>query len=123
MNIIELIVGDWSGDGHEETSSILFDVTGASRSSLDAYHNQGCEILGSKLSRQCQEYGDDAFSFDFISRLKAHNIPTLDPSEFLTPLAFAETYMQIAKLACPDLSWEYIEFENLNIGGYGLFSC
>jgi hypothetical protein len=123
MNLIALEVGD-TGDGHEKSDFINFDVTGVSRSELLRYYKKGCEILGMDLENQCSDYEERTLSQAFNDALIKCDISTPDENfdiDFNTE-DFAELYMRIAKLAEPELKWVRVTIDSLHIGGYGFFS-
>lgn len=117
---INLIVGDYGGDGHCVTKEFLYQVEGVySKQELVDYHEIGCyDYLGCALTSQCDDYEEGLLTPEFRAALSAFSVPV--PEE-LGAEEFAELYFQIALLACPSITWSRIKGENIDVGGYGLF--
>lgn len=132
MVTITLVVGDWSNDGHGQTSEHSFDVNVGDRLELQDLHVCGSMILGLKLTDECEDYEDSILSSAFINALKNH-IPleelqqilentNLDDDVWIHSEIFANLYMRIAKIANPNLEYTSVKSPSINIGGYGVFN-
>lgn len=129
LHMIELVVGDWSHDGHEKTKT--FRVTcNKTAAKLKTAYKAGVEVCGLDLKDTVAvEYEDSILATEDASKLAAAGIPVAelvdgssDNDGFcLTTDSFAELYMRIANLGAPDLTWDYVEANQVEVGGYGLF--
>lgn len=130
-HMINLVVGDWSHDGHNmtEQSTIKCNLT---KKDLEKAYKKGCKKVGFDLTEEvCADYEDMSVSDDVIEKLRAADIK---PEDFIENddddgwsfsynwEAFTELWLRIAKLGNPDLEFEMCSNDspNINIGGYGL---
>ncbi len=144
MKNIELVVGDWSGDGHEKTSDIKVSCNYSAKE-VEDFHKKGCEITGVNFSKWCCDYEDFEVSKEQIEKVLKYTELTIEQiySQYkedfdcyvddveswkyvnMTLEVFAHFYMLIAKIAKPELDFSIVSSrdnkEKINIGGYGLF--
>jgi hypothetical protein len=133
-----LTMGDPSRDGHNMSDSPFFrcnrTLADVKKAFIRASTTHGLDI-----TRQCQEYEDDKFDEKFVKNAKAafHNRPDLLEWECFNPDpddrwsggvdtdTFVELYLEIAKLADPELEWseDASNADDHFIGGYGLYNC
>ena len=121
--IVNLIVGDWSLDGHNQTSSVTIE-SNLSKSEIKEAYKAGTAIVGFDLSSKvCIEYEDYKISEEHLSKLEKCGITVeLDDGD-LNAETFALIYLDIAKLGNPDSEFVIVSSKAaINIGGYGLFS-
>ncbi len=130
--IIELVVGDWSKDGHNQSDKFLYE-TNLSKEEIEKAFSDGCNTIGIKFNI-CEEYEDDKVSQDFISKIV---LAGLDPSKYLyeswdskklerieNPESFSLLWLDIAKVGNSSLEYKLIKPESgygIKIGGYGLY--
>lgn len=140
--LVNLVVGDWSNDGHGISETITVNCN-IDKDAIMAAYKAGSEKTGVDLvDGVCIDYEDNAIRKRDWDKLAAHGI-TLEQvlGEFkgsikdakkalardegfaLYGKAFAMIYMLMAKLGDPTLEYEVSEDDspNINIGGYGLF--
>ena len=119
MSLINLTVGDWSGDGHEKTETALFDVSCTREEFLSAY-KKGTEVLGFDIASFCQDYEDCSVPTYLSAKLQQHfpnewddAVDDEDDEAFfdIGVDEFMSAYILTVRLGNPDI----------NIGGYGLF--
>jgi hypothetical protein len=120
---ITLVIGDWSGDGHEMTQRIAY-VTNRPRGAIEKAYRMGTKEIGFDLSEECKAYQNDLLE---VSRAKTLNDAgwkwkdQVGSALFsMTPEMFADAWMFIAKLGDSNLCYELIKPSTINIGGYGL---
>lgn len=133
-NIIELQMGDPSGDGHKQAKSFLISTT-FSFNEIRAAYQAGVEKVGLDITSTCEEYEDNKLSIEQIKLLEKAG---LDPYLFfdyyymsennipiqfcnISPDEFAEVYLFIATIGNPDFRYEEFNTKVIDIGGYGLF--
>lgn len=139
VNSINLIVGDWSHDGHSMTDTIAIKSNLTKEEIKNAY-KQGVKTIGIDLSKDiCTEYDvcsiskeqfDKFISLGFVPSWMKKYKPERLAKEFskidldFIGEFFVEMYLFTVKLGNSDFEYEIEdECENeINIGGYGLFS-
>ena len=134
-NSIRLVVGDWSGDGHEKTQDIWI-LSNRTEKQIQKAYKAGTKQVGFDLSETvCRNYEDC-----YISKEKLKTLASLgmvlrshdgtpyeleqDEDRFVMEAeTFADMYLFIASLGDPDLKYQYdyTPDNHINIGGYGLF--
>jgi hypothetical protein len=125
-NTINLVVGDWSDDGHGKTDSYTIQ-TKTTRLELEKAFKKGQKIIGFNLDEDvCAEYEEYELKESEADKIREHlpnfNIDDLDDGCYMDSESFAILYMEIAKLGDPTIEYEIADNENsINIGGYGLF--
>lgn len=123
--IVELVIGDWSGDGHEKRESVFVHVT--SKEELQDGYAAGCKILGFDFIKECcEEYEDNHIAEEYLEKLREHGLlegeTTEDWDEFGVDYdQWADIYLGIVKLGNPNFHIKKHTMETLRIGGYGLF--
>lgn len=134
MYNINLTVGDWSEDGHNQSDS--FPITSnLNAKQFEAAFKKGSKIIGFDLTKLCTDYEDDTFP-EYCKNQITKNIDCSKlngPGGYdywneedgiedgLYPDFYAALYLHIAKLGNPKLEAEFIKLEEINIGGYGLY--
>ena len=123
--IINLIVGDWSLDGHNQTDTITIE-SNLGRSEIEDAFKAGSKLLDFNLTQKvCTDYEDDGISKVFIDRLRKFNIEVEFDKYYPGHLnidSFVKLWLDIAQLGNPKFQYELAGLATINIGGYGLFS-
>lgn len=134
---LNLVVGDWSRDGHGMSNKYLYDVN-LSKEALAQAFLDGCAKIG--ITKQ--EYSEKDFGFQFCKRYSDYRVPQsfidklvaagLDPLEYFGEWEkeysgeadmFPVLWLDIAKLGNPDLVYEQcLPDKTYYLGGYGLYS-
>lgn len=133
---VKLLVGDYSGDGHNITQD-YYVLTNLSCKQVQSSYKEGTKKIGFNFSNEvCRNYEDGSISKDKWAKLKEFGyVPrSYDGEEFeleenvagdgftLDSQTFADIFMFICKLGNPTLEYKFVEEDNsINIGGYGLF--
>lgn len=135
MNTINLVVGDWSNDGHGRTDTITIS-TNLSRSAVQKAYKAGAEVVGVDLTKDvCRDYEDHYIDDDVLDKFrkagltqadvpewKEEDLSTIDASSlWVGSEIFAHLYCFIVKKGAPAFEFTVVENKDLNIGGYGLF--
>lgn len=142
-HLVQVVVGDWSNDGHGRTET-FFIRSSLNGYELDAAHRAGSSIVGFSLKDdicsgydnclitrtqllKLQELGmtyetenrtdneDDVVMTDYRDR-------EIEPSFYIGREDYFNFYLFIATLGNPEFKFELIKPGKVNIGGYGLFS-
>lgn len=151
MTLINLVLGDWSGDGHNRTKGYVIDSS-VSFDMLENAHHKGCKVLGFSFENEAaSEYEDPTISVDHFQKIIDHidvdeaqfiinniggsrdfysptklNDPSIEMGERrvrLTLESYAALWLMIAKIHDPTIIFKVNidNSERINIGGYGLF--
>lgn len=130
MNRIKMIVGDWSGDGHEKTEICYISSKYTADEISDSYKSI---LKEKKIPYPCKDYEENTISEEIVQLLKENNIQyddILERSNTKYYLAgeegikdFCELYLRIASIRLPHLTWKYEQDAPgvIRAGGYGLF--
>jgi len=156
MNTFKIVVGDWSQDGHEKYQFVHFKTNLTAQEVREAYL-AGVKKVGIGLHPPedgeshdvvLAEYGDDHVDVPTADRLKAAGVDLDKTGAFrgecyrsggraleaysFTPDNVAALFLELAKVARPDMQYElvddvvecvngyYREGFNMNLG-YGVF--
>lgn len=138
--VIELITGDWSGDGHEKTASLRFRCNVSSKE-LEKAYKAGAKLLKHDITKHCGDYEDNGVPTKLLDDLKTKLLKEFG-EEFMKDYYFntsdedfvtegiynigyeeyTDIYMFIAKLGNHELVYKQVkEVDSIHIGGYGLF--
>lgn len=134
METINLVVGDWSGDGHYKTSTTVVSCS-LSTSDLEKAFKKGAKKLKFDITSYCEQFEDNLIPNAEYVKMR-EMFPALKELEFedeedvveddqrhIDADIYAALYMYTAQVGEPEMTWTKIE-ENkasINIGGYGLF--
>jgi hypothetical protein len=138
VNTISLVIGDWSGDGHDKRETIII-LSNLNNKDINKAYKKGSEKLGFDFCNDvCRDYEDHEISKDKLDLLIANGLKIKDIAfddydlkEFekdgtlrLWTEPFAEIYLFIVKLGNPDFEYTFLEGKSdpsIHIGGYGLY--
>jgi len=133
MATINLVVGDWSDDGHGRTETITIN-TNLTRSEVQRAYKAGVELIGVDLTKEvCRDYEDHKIDDDTWKKfreagLTKTDVPVWEEEDFedisslwVCPKSFAYLYCFIVKKGDSSFEFKVVENKDLNIGGYGLF--
>ena len=125
-NLIQLIVGDVSGDGHNRTSvsTIKSNLT---REQIAKAYERGSDAIGINFQEQCcDNYEEYSITEQQALILKQHGIIDNEEVEevqcFIADDLFCDIWLKIAKLGSPNFQYEFLDIDCIPIGGYGLFT-
>lgn len=131
-NLIKLVVGDWSHDGHNQTDSVQI-LSNLSKNSINRAYENGSYKIGFDFKNSiCVEYEDNSLCKEKLNILLDHGLwpddaESLKKDEeelYLDSDQFIDIYLFIAKLGDSGFKYKIINYEenpSINIGGYGLF--
>jgi hypothetical protein len=122
--ILELVVGDWSHDGHNQTETYSIECN-LGKKALESAYAKGAKIAFD-LKEHCCDYEDSQLPTELWNKLIAlgfDNEPEtgLEEAVYIEPDVYLDIYMFIAKLGNPKLDWSMATDSRICIGGYGLF--
>lgn len=130
---VDLVVGDWSQDGHCKTTTVTILST-HSRRALDEAYKLGVRVTGVDLTADvAQEYEDNIIPAAALEKLEAHGLDRKkvfddggygdDENRYdLWPDSFVDIWLFIAKVGDPDLRYRRTQKPAaIRIGGYGLY--
>ena len=117
---INLVLGDVSGDGHQQshTETILSNLD--VHDFLNAY-TKGSTLAGVDITELCKDYEDNIIPEEDIAKLKKAGLD-FAISDGIWIQEFVAIYLFIVKLGDSSFTYEDLDKENtIKIGGYGIF--
>lgn len=120
-----LVVGDSSGDGHEKTENFLITSNFNEAQILDAYR-LGVDIIKFDIMENNKDYQDRSICSEDVDKLKSvgfvfSNLDKWGVYYYIDPEIFVEIFIFIVSVGDPSFEYEYLPYNNIEIGGYGLF--
>lgn len=124
---IALTYGDPSTDGHGMKETVHY-LTNQPLAKITRAVTETNSHLPFNFDDLCEDYGDCCISEDQYRSIKDLGIPVdqcvddYDDDEYFMH-SFPELYLEFAKHSIPTLEWAQatLDFEEEDIGGYGLF--
>jgi hypothetical protein len=130
MYTINLVIGDWSHDGHGKSDHFTIESNLTTKEMNQAYKS-GSIILGFDFVKTvARDYEDNMLRGEAYDTMVEHGI--LEGISFddhneeegyasLWTEDYAEIYLRIVALGSDSFGYKKINGANLNIGGYGLY--
>jgi len=134
-HMINLVMGDWSGDGHSQTATVTI-ISNIDKKALEKAHKAGAKKTDVNFEDDvAADYEDNTISKDDVDKLSKFGFKIEDYSEDEDPGdddddpryclwtdGYALAWLFVAQIGNPDFKFEVIEDDspNINIGGYGL---
>ena len=130
--MINLVMGDWSGDGHSKTETITI-LSNIDKKAVEKAYKAGTKKTNVNFSDDvASDYEDSTLPTEVVTKLAEHGFKIEDYSEDEEPTdrgygiwtdGYALAWLFIAGVGNPDFKFEVIEDDspNINIGGYGFF--
>lgn len=134
--LIELTVGDRSGDGHEKANSYFVKATG-DKAAIKAAYERGCKVVGWDLQATvCTKYEEDYIAREKLARLRelgyegevweeryylednSHYVSREDAWS-LSPDEYVDAWAFFVELGGEKI--EFLQAEDIHTGGYGCF--
>ena len=123
MSFINLVVGDYSGDGHDKRETITIRSNKEADETRYAFEQENETV---QLEQYCSEFEDQEFPTALISKYVSTDLYVVDPDEEFSEMdldTFAEIWMGMARAGDPELVLSVENIPEIFIGGYGLFYC
>jgi len=135
---INLVLGDWSGDGHNQTATVTIRCN-LDKKQLEKAYKAGCKKTGVNFADEvASDFEDNTISKEIVEKLAKHVFKIEDYSEDEQPGespatgevgyslwtdGYAAAWMFIAKVGNSELEYEEMtdDSPDIHIGGYGLF--
>ena len=141
LHVTSLVVGDWSGDGHDKKEITMIRSNLDSDQIMEAYKKASKKLGFSFIDEVANDYEDRSFEREKLKALSdaGMNLDSIfkyehDVKEALAALSdedsegislwsesYRDIYLFIISLGDPSFQFEIAEGTQLNIGGYGLF--
>ena len=130
---INLVVGDWSDDGHGKTHTESIRSNLSKQEIEDAYERGIFKLDERSITDYCKEYESSSAPMEFLNILEGHGFEVSKIEEYkescdndydfclINVKEYVDIYMFICEIGNNKLAWERVKGDNLNIGGYGLF--
>lgn len=125
MAVVNLIVGDWSDDGHGKTETYAIE-SNIERNEITHAYNKALK-QNPKLNdfeQLCEGYEDSSIPEEFLDELKrlGYQAPAWMEKELrISRDEFVDIYLFIVKVGNPAFEYSKVRANEINIGGYGLF--
>ncbi len=129
-HIINLVIGDWSKDGHNQTETVTISSNLSKKDVEKAFLN-GLKKLGfepGERHHRCylpiaEDYEDNSLDESVATVLEANglNVSELTEDSGLWTDGYLKIWFFVTKLGNPDFEYEIVDGADINIGGYGLF--
>lgn len=122
--LICLVIGDWYGDGHCQTDTVIVESS-KSKAETESAFKKGDKKYG--LSSVCEEYEDSSVPEKLILQLKDYLPWDFDESQSYadftaTAQEYADLWIAVARSADPELELNIVDIPRIEIGGYGCYS-
>lgn len=127
---IQLVVGDWSCDGHKRYVTIAIRCSLDRDGLIDAYKKGARKLKFDLMMEVARAYEDSSIRRDTLQMLKdagyrydgqEDDEEDEDANVSLYPEWFADIWLFIARTGDPDMKAEILaETPRITIGGYGL---
>jgi hypothetical protein len=136
MRKFQVIVGDWSADGHEKTKK-FFVTSSMSKKQAESEYKRLCKLFKINPSNVCDEYEDCEVSLEDLDKMHIGHVikvwqnntwydePEENENHRLSPLEFAQlwaTFMAQHTGKTFEVHEEKPSEAALPIGGYGCFN-
>ena len=114
------MLGDWSGDGHEQTEEFIIK-SNLSLIEFEQSLKAGEEIVGINFKDECSEYEMNELSVAGHSALSTALPEFKDKTCWIHSETFLDMMLKVAQIGNPNFEYEIMEFPTLMGLGYGLF--
>ena len=124
MNLLQLVMGDYGGDGHSQTRTSLIKTNLNNYEIKEAYYN-GVKLIGVDLINAiASEYEERDVLPEYREAYLSAGYSEEDYSllERLDYNSFCTLYLFTVQKGNPEFKYEHVNVRNIYIGGYGLFS-
>ena len=126
--VINLVMGDWSSDGHGKTETVSIK-SNLDKEEIKAAYKAGTKILGFDfINEVCADYGchhrlpQENFETLVKHGMRRDNWDMYDENTIsMWTDSFSEIYLFIVKLGNPEFEYKTVKAATIDIGGYGLF--
>lgn len=128
-NTINLVIGDWSDDGHGKTMNFTI-VSNLTQRQIENAYEKGTKIVGFDLTEDvASEYQNNTLSIQNYEKLKSlgfkHKLDLCHSNDaeclWVSCDDFCEMYIFIVALGNKNFEHKHVIGKQINIGGYGLF--
>jgi hypothetical protein len=128
MSKIELIMGDWSDDGHGKSDRKIIESSISKAALLKAY-KKGVELIGFDIGSMCADYEDSSIPLPCAVKFQELGVKFDQPlneeedeCHCIYQTEFFACWMKTCEVGNPDLKWTELSTKDfIDIGGYGLF--
>ncbi len=124
MNTINLVLGDWSHDGHNQTDTVTISCN-LTRDELQAAYERGSQKIGFNLTREvAAHYEENKLDEECVEALEKFGFDTskVVEDDCLWTDGFVKIWLFVVGLGEPDFVHKIVKNQDVRIGGYGLFT-
>lgn len=122
MNTLNLVLGDWSGDGHSKTDTVTIETNLSKKEVWEAY-SAGAKLIGVDLCNSvAAEYEDNKICRDDVAKFADAGYECeIDDYNSIYTEEFTALFLFTVSKGRPDFVYEICKNQDLHIGGYGLY--
>ena len=117
-NTINLVIGDWSHDGHEKTETVTVS-SNLTIKEIEKAFKIGVNKLGFDITKCCEDYEDHVLPKKANDALKKAGFKGVDEEGYFYE-TFADIYLFTVKQGDDSFKYKIVTNQTINIGGYGL---
>lgn len=127
-HITNLVLGDWSGDGHDK-SDVETISSNLTTEQIESAYKKGSKKLGFDLIEEVAcDYEDSSLPEDIVAMLNVagfkveHEVGTFDGKlDNLCTDSFLSIFLFVVRIGNPAFMCKPVHTQTINIGGYGLY--
>jgi hypothetical protein len=127
-HLIQVVVGDWSEDGHGKTFALSINCSHSGRSLETAYKKGTAKVGFDLVESVADRYEDNELPADKLQALVKNGVKIEfengvedDGTVSLTREDFAKLYLAICQLGNPKIEYKKSRQDKVRVRGYGLF--
>lgn len=128
MTTLEIVMGDWSNDGHGRTEKVVIS-TDFTREEVEKAFKAGVEKTGFDITTHCEDYEDGSVPnalYDYFDKAGVEYGNIREDNESTQGIGyddFVKIWFKTCEIGNPDFKYTQVShYENeIRIGGYGLF--
>lgn len=129
---IDLVLGDYSGDGHDKTYQCSIH-SNLEKEQIEEAFKSGCSKIDVNfMDEVAAEYEDWLLANKILEKLKKSGLDEMKifksynyvkhcDSYYLNTESFTLIWLWIAQQGNPNFKYEFIKNKQIYLGGYGLF--
>ena len=124
-HLIHLSVGDYGGDGHDQTENHNY-CTNLNKKEMKTAYKKAVKIIGYDFSQNAAvEYGENTLPLVELKKIRKSGfnleLDQNDKNAYVDSEQFALIWMHYVSIGDKDFKYIEMKGQTIDIGGYGLF--